>query len=168
MTTRMERTFGPLSGRGRPPTVDGMTGLAPARRLDALDDDACFRLLAAVPFGRVVATAGALPLVVPVNYALDGHAVVFRTAADGAGAAATRGAVVAFQADDIDRTNRTGWSVVVTDTAEHVGQGSDALRMEQLGTAPWAGAERNCRVRIVPGLVTGRYLTAPLSRRPEE
>lgn len=137
----------------------GMTSLAP--RLDTIDDDACFLLLGTVPFGRVVATAGALPLVVPVNFALDGRVIVFRTAADGPLAAATHGAVVAFQADDIDPVARTGWSVAITGIADPVVQTSEALRMGQLGIDPWAPGPRDTYVRIVPGLVHGRYLTTP-------
>lgn len=134
---------------------------APAPRLDALDHQACFLLLATVPFGRVVATSGALPLVVPVNFALDGRVIVFRTAADGPLAAATRGAVVAFQADDIDTVARTGWCVAVTGVAHTVVDESEALRMGQLGLEPWAPGQRDTYVRIVPGLVHGRYLTGP-------
>lgn len=139
------------------PDSNGMT--APASRLDALDDQACFLLLATVPFGRVVATSGALPLVIPVNFTLDNRVVVFRTAADGPLAAATRGAVVAFQADDIDPVTRTGWSVAVTGVADPVVDASEALRMGQLGLEPWAPGQRDTYVRIVPGLVSGRYLT---------
>lgn len=50
--------------------------------LDVLEEDACLLLLATVPFGRVAATSGALSLVVPVDFVLDGRVIVFRTAAD--------------------------------------------------------------------------------------
>lgn len=135
-----------------------MTSLAP--RLDPLDDDACFLLLATVRFGRVVGTSGALPLVVPVTFALDGRVIVFRTAADGPLAAATRGTVVAFQADDIDPVARTGWSVAVTGVAGPVTSAGEALRMGRLGIDPWAPGPRDAYVRIVPGMVTGRSLSA--------
>jgi uncharacterized protein len=129
-----------------------------AAALEILDEDACFRRLATVSYGRVVATSGALPLVVPVNFALDGHAIVFRTTVDGALAAATRGAVVAFEADDIDPSIASGWSVVVTGIAAPVTAVSDLLRVQQLAVVPWAPGERDHYVRLVPGLVTGRHL----------
>lgn len=131
-----------------------MSGLQP------LDEKDCFALLATVDVGRVVATSGALPLVVPVNFALDGHAVVFRTTSDGTLAAATRGTVVAFEADQLDPVDRSGWSVVVTGVAEPVTGVSELLRVEQLGIAPWADGPRNHFVRISAGLVTGRLLPA--------
>ena len=40
----------------------------------------CLRLLAARPIGRLaVITAEGLPMIVPVNYVLDGETVLFRT-----------------------------------------------------------------------------------------
>lgn len=136
-----------------------MTAAAPL--LETLDERACYRLLATVPYGRVVATSGALPLVVPVNFALHGGAVVFRTDSHGRLAAATRDTVVAFQADAIDTSTRCGWSVAITGVAEPVQDLSDVVRMEQLNIAAWAPGQRTHFVRIVPGLVTGRYLLTP-------
>lgn len=138
-----------------------MTALAAgAISFEQLDEQVCFRLLSAVPVGRVVATAGALPLVVPVTFALDGHAVVFRTASGGTLAAATNHVVVAFEADVVDPEQRTGWSVVVTGVAMPVTDVSELVRLEQLGLVPWAPGQRDQYVRITPGLVTGRRLTA--------
>src|SRR6266508_4316639 len=58
-------------------TVDDDTARA---ELDELDRDECFRLLASVPVGRIaVCGPGQAPLVVPVNFALDGDVIVFRT-----------------------------------------------------------------------------------------
>ena len=136
-----------------------MTARAPL--LEALDEPACYRLLRTVPVGRVVATSGGLPLVVPVNFALDGRSVVFRTASDGVLAAATRDAVVAFEADAVDLRTRCGWSVAVTGVAHPVRDVSELVRVEQLGLVAWAPGVRNHFVRIAPGLVTGRYLITP-------
>ena len=48
----------------------------------------------------------------PVTYLLDDEEVIFRTAAGGKLAAASRHHVVGFQADEIDPYTRTGWSVL--------------------------------------------------------
>ena len=130
--------------------------------VEDLAEDACYRRLAEVPFGRVVATAGALPLVVPVNHRLDGHAVVFRTSQGSRLGAATRKAVVAFEVDDIDPVLRCGWSGVMTGVASPVTAVSDVLRLEQLGLAPWGPGAKEHWVRIVPGILTGRHLSTPL------
>jgi nitroimidazol reductase NimA-like FMN-containing flavoprotein (pyridoxamine 5'-phosphate oxidase superfamily) len=121
----------------------------------------CLALLPSAPFGRLVFTEGALPAVLAVNFVLTSAGVVLRTREEGAIArAAAGGAVVAFQADDIDPVARTGWSVAVTGVASPVTSAGEALRMGQLGIDPWAPGPRDTYVRIVPGMVTGRSLTA--------
>ena len=125
---------------------------------EELDPAECYRLLGTGSVGRLVATAGALPLVLPVNYCLDGHNVVFRTAPDGRLAAATRNVVVAFEVDAIDTATWTGWSVVVTGVASPLESPGDVVRAGQLGLVSWLGDDREHFVRIVPGLVTGRRL----------
>jgi uncharacterized protein len=79
--------------------------------LTELDKALCLRLLARKMIGRVVFTDSALPAAQPVTYLLDGEEVVFRTGG-GSKLAATRGAVVAFQVDEIDADTRTGWTVL--------------------------------------------------------
>lgn len=127
----------------------------------SLSTEECFRLLRTAPFGRVVATEHALPLVLPVNFALDGHSIVFRTAEGSSLAAATANAVVAFEADEIDAASRTGWSVVVTGMAHAVESASELVRVAQLGLVAWVPGERQHYVRITPGRVTGRRLEPP-------
>jgi nitroimidazol reductase NimA-like FMN-containing flavoprotein (pyridoxamine 5'-phosphate oxidase superfamily) len=121
----------------------------------------CLRLMASAKVGRVVYTEAALPAVTPVNFALDGTAVVFRTATGSRLARATEGAVVAFEVDRIDEDNQRGWSVVVTGVAEPVREASELLRLEELRLVNWAGGERSHYVRIVPAVVTGRRVAVP-------
>jgi nitroimidazol reductase NimA-like FMN-containing flavoprotein (pyridoxamine 5'-phosphate oxidase superfamily) len=128
---------------------------------DVLSRTECLRLLASAKVGRVVYTEGALPAVTPVNFALDGTVVVFRTATGSRLARATQGAVVAFEVDRIDEDSQRGWSVVVTGVAEPVGGTSELLRVEQRGLVSWAGVERSHYVRIVPAVVTGRRVAVP-------
>ena len=46
---------------------------------ETLNDDECFELLSSAWLGRVGISAGALPAILPVAYAVDGASVVFRT-----------------------------------------------------------------------------------------
>src|SRR5207248_182284 len=80
---------------------------------EALDRGECLRLLGSVSIGRIIFTEHALPAAEPVNFALLGDAVVFRTAAGSRLAAAARNAVVAFEADEFHPATNTGWSVLV-------------------------------------------------------
>jgi uncharacterized protein len=54
--------------------LDARTGL------EVIDPDECRRLLAGDEIGRLAVADGGAPTVVPVNYVVDGDAVVFRTA----------------------------------------------------------------------------------------
>lgn len=131
------------------------------RVLEGLSPAECLRLLGTHAVGRVVYSVQAMPAVTPVNYAVDGHGIIFRTAAGSRLANATRNAVVAFEVDDIDEGRRTGWSVVVTGVATTIDEVSDLLRAEELGLTAWAPGDRRTFVRITPSFITGRIL-APL------
>jgi uncharacterized protein len=93
----------------------------------------CLRLLATVPIGRIYYTRQALPAVEPVNFTLHCGAIVIRTNAGGKLAAATRHAVVAFQADDLDPVLRSRWSVTVVGRCEQVTDAGDVVRLDELG-----------------------------------
>ncbi len=137
------------SGLGSSDDAGGLTELSRAE---------CARLLVEQEVGRVVFTDRALPAVVPVNYVMDGQAVVFRTRADSRLARLLPGTVVAFEVDDLDRAARVGSSVVVTGIAERVLEPGALARLDALHLAPWAGDTRPVFLRIPPGLVTGRRI----------
>ncbi|MFC8244628.1 pyridoxamine 5'-phosphate oxidase family protein [Streptomyces chartreusis] len=119
----------------------------------------CLRLLAKVPVGRIVYTRHALPAVLPVNFCLEADgAVLLRTAAASELACAIDGAVVAFEADEVDAATHSGWSVVVTGSATVV---TDPAARERLaGTGPRfrLPSPREVFIRIEAELVTGRDL----------
>jgi hypothetical protein len=137
-----------------------------SRGLVPIGPEECLQLLRSHTVGRVVYTDNALPAITPVTYAMDGHHIYFRTAEGSRLAAATRDAVVAFEVDDIDRSMRCGWSVVVTGVASDV-VGSALVRASQLQLVPWVDGERYHYVRITPGVLTGRRVrpvTVPVAR----
>jgi uncharacterized protein len=73
----------------------------------------CWDLLRSVPIGRVALSIHALPAIVPVQFSVDGNQLAiclgYHTIPD----ASVNNAVVAFAADAIDPTTRTGWTVHV-------------------------------------------------------
>ncbi|MDH6228030.1 pyridoxamine 5'-phosphate oxidase family protein [Streptomyces sp. MJP52] len=124
-----------------------------------LDRRESLRLLATAAIGRIVHTRQALPAVLPVNFCLDHDgAVVLRTSAASELARAVAGTVVAFEADEVDRTAGSGWSVVVTGTAEVVTDPAEHRRLLDAGPRSWVPvpARQEVFVRILPELVTGR------------
>jgi nitroimidazol reductase NimA-like FMN-containing flavoprotein (pyridoxamine 5'-phosphate oxidase superfamily) len=131
--------------------VDARTGI------EMLDRDDCLTLLQADVVGRVAVLSGGMPAIFPVNYAMDGDAVVFRTA-PGAKLDAARGARAAFEIDAFDRPTRTGWSVVVSGRLDEVTEFDTRLldRLRQLPVDPWADGEKSHWLRLTPERITGR------------
>jgi nitroimidazol reductase NimA-like FMN-containing flavoprotein (pyridoxamine 5'-phosphate oxidase superfamily) len=119
----------------------------------------CLIRLATVPVGRIVHTRHALPAVLPVNFGLDGDgAVLLRTSAASELVRAIEGSVVAFEADEVDAGNRSGWSVVVTGAATVVSDPAEHRRLVRDGPRSWVPVPHEVFVRIEPDLVTGREL----------
>ncbi|WP_233608296.1 pyridoxamine 5'-phosphate oxidase family protein [Nocardia stercoris] len=135
---------------------------APLRHAVELDRDQALGLLASAPFGRVVYTMNALPAVRPVNHVVVDGLVVVRTRLTAQLSTAVRAVpavVVAYQADEIDPVEHTGWSVVVTGFARTV---TDPARIERYTELlrPWVNSAMDTVVTIEPTLVTGIRLVA--------
>ena len=122
--------------------------------LEELDRDECLRLLATEPVGRVaVARPDGSVLVVPVNFAVDGDTIVFRTGI-GTKLALLRGRRAAFEVDHVDAAHRTGWSVLVQGTAYE----ATHWEVDHVHVHPWVRGKRPQHVRIVAEEVSGRRL----------
>lgn len=131
----------------------------PFTTVRSLPADDCWRLLEEHParVGRI-GIGGASPDIFPVNYAVDGHSVVFRTAAGKKLAAVGRGERVVFEADQIDADWSRGWSVVLRGFAEHVTDADEIARLEQLPLQPWDPNPKPDFIRITTHLVSGREI----------
>ncbi len=133
----------------------------PGALLDLAHEE-CWRLLATQQVGRLAVVAERYPIVVPVNYALDGDVVVLRTG-PGTLLAAARHAHVSFEVDQLDPLSRTGWSVLVRGLAEEVTgrhRADVVARTRAAGVRPWAPGEREHWLRLLPHRVTGRRIVA--------
>jgi nitroimidazol reductase NimA-like FMN-containing flavoprotein (pyridoxamine 5'-phosphate oxidase superfamily) len=136
-----------------------------SRSLEVIDRDECVRLLSTAVVGRMVFTDGALPAVVPVTFAVDGDAVVCRTNARSRLARAADGAVLALEADELDVTHRSGWSVVATGKAELVTAEEEVRRVGQL-VRPWAPGVHDVAIRVRTTVLTGRRVGPSAESRP--
>jgi nitroimidazol reductase NimA-like FMN-containing flavoprotein (pyridoxamine 5'-phosphate oxidase superfamily) len=130
--------------------------------VDELDTDVCWKLLAGHSVGRIAFVLDDEPMVLPVNYAVDGHAIVFRTGQSSILEALADGGAAAFEIDGADPGVETGWSVLARGEAREI-DGSDRLRVEALPLHPWAPGPKERWLRFVPDVVTGRAI----SRRRE-
>lgn len=128
--------------------------------LQHLSQGECLRLMALVPVGRIIYTRQALPAVELVNFALDHGDIIIRTDRSGKLAAATAGAVVAFEADSLDPSSQAGWSVTVIGHSHEVTDADEISRLEQIGLSSWAPGDHEHFIRISPGILSGRQLCA--------
>lgn len=139
----------------------GRGGPAPRPVLQRLSEGECWERLGTHGIGRLAYTTGSperAPVVVPVNFLVDGRTVVYRTDPAGTAAVAS-GTQLAFETDHVDEGSRLGWSVLVTGTADRI---TDAAVVESLagrpGAEPWAGGTRELWIRVVPREVSGRAI----------
>ena len=123
--------------------------------LEVLDRAECLRLLRTASLGRIAITAGALPTILPINFRVDGERILFRTGVGTKLDAATRGAVVAFEVDELDPMYHSGWSVVVIGVAREVEDPSD----HAIYTTPrWAPGATERLVEVSIEDISGRRL----------
>jgi uncharacterized protein len=129
-------------------------------RWQELTKSECFELLAREHLGRVAVVDDRGPVVVPVNFVLDRHMVVFRTDEGTKLDAASRGSPVAFEVDGSDAVAHTGWSVLVRGEAVEVTDPAELARLRKLPLTPWAPGPKARYVRILPAVLTGRRISA--------
>jgi nitroimidazol reductase NimA-like FMN-containing flavoprotein (pyridoxamine 5'-phosphate oxidase superfamily) len=127
-------------------------------RLVALGPEECLRLLHEHHLGRLAVVIEGQPLIFPVNYAVTGHQIVFRTDA-GTKLLAAEGQRVAFEIDDSDPQYHDGWSVLVVGIAREERDATHMRELEQLPLRPWIAGSKSHWMCIGGGAITGRRLT---------
>ena len=130
-----------------------------AGRLVPLSREECLEAVAQRPVGRVAYQDPDGPVVIPVNYVLDGDDVLFRIRSWSEMARGLRGAV-SFQVDDLDEFHRSGWSVLLRGSVFFVDHDGGLSRAgdETPRPEPWAEGNRELLVRLSPDHISGRRL----------
>jgi hypothetical protein len=126
----LARGLAPVEREKRAEMSEAMASPPIDEGFEVLSRAECMRLLATASMGRVAASVGALPTVIPVPFAVLGEAVAFPAVPGGQLDTAVRGAVVALEADHVDPT--TGWSVVVTGIATEVDEPETLRTLEAI------------------------------------
>lgn len=119
----------------------------------------CLELLSERSLGRLGVIDDGRPLIFPVNYAVDGEVIVFRTD-PGLKLLRTPLSPVAFEVDDEDPEAGTAWSVLVQGHAFEITRAIDH-RSEarlRLSVSPLAPGEKDHWLQIEADEITGRRL----------
>jgi nitroimidazol reductase NimA-like FMN-containing flavoprotein (pyridoxamine 5'-phosphate oxidase superfamily) len=134
---------------------------APVRRRDILAEEALALLRrGGEPVGRLAISVAGEPLVFPLNFAVDGDAVVFRTQVGTKLAGITR-SLATFEVDHIDAAG-LGWAVTFEGLAQEVIDADPAAlrsRVDALALETWPGGDRAHVVRITAFAVRGTTWT---------
>lgn len=122
--------------------------------LKVLSREECMELLTHCSVGRVAWNEPEGPIVLPVNYVMDGSTIVFRTAIDTALARTLHLGFASFQIDEHDDFTQSGWSVLARGVVSCVD--ANQAREEASTVTPWVNGERNFLMRITPLALSGR------------
>ena len=130
-------------------------------RIVALTTNDCWLHLRRSSLGRVAVTVASLPEIFPVNFCIIDDDIVFRAGEDTKLYSATTNAVVAFEIDEFDLENQSGWSVLAVGacTEEH-----DATRIHEAEVElpdGWVPGERDHVMRMHPHRISGRRIETP-------
>lgn len=134
-------------------------GKGRGREVAQMTHEECIKSLERHPsrVGRI-ALAGPRPSIFPVNYAMDGESIVFRTDPGTKFHAAVHKAFVAFEVDSVEANWHIGWSVLARGQASVVDDPTELKRLKSLPLEPWAEGDKASYVRIDTKLLSGRQL----------
>jgi nitroimidazol reductase NimA-like FMN-containing flavoprotein (pyridoxamine 5'-phosphate oxidase superfamily) len=158
----MKTATGSASSRdargAQPDEQSTAAGAVGQRALRTLSPAECFGLLEPGGVGRVGFAAADGIMMLPVNFAVTGKTIIFRTAPDTLLAVYADGRV-SFQADHLDEVLHEGWSVLVHGRAHTVTDEREVRQLEvRTRLEPWAAGPRDVYVRITPARISGRRL----------
>ncbi len=106
------------------------------------------------------------PEIFPINFVVDGHSLVFRTAEGTKLFGITASPRVALESDGYDVGSGEAWSVVVKGMAEQLDRFPDIYAAEELPLFPWQAGTKQWFVRIGRTTLTG--VRFPVVRDPRE
>jgi nitroimidazol reductase NimA-like FMN-containing flavoprotein (pyridoxamine 5'-phosphate oxidase superfamily) len=116
----------------------------------------CLRRLAATDVGRIGLSVDAMPVILPMSFAMLDDDVVIRASWGDKLDAAVHDRVVCFEADGQESPDGDGWSVLVTGRAEIIRNPQVLERAGRLPLRPWPTRLNDRFIRIPAEVVSGR------------
>lgn len=131
------------------------------RGLEVLDHADCLRRIASTPIGRIAFHDAGETRILPVTHVVDGQSIAFRARWDSVLAAAVNQESVAFEVDEFDAIEGTGWSVLVTGLASTVYDDETSRHLDELIGDQWGGRPEGTFWTVIrPEEVSGREMLA--------
>lgn len=127
--------------------------------VNELSTDECWQMLREEEFGRLAFRLVDEIHITPINYAVDGETLLFRTAEGNKLLSVAMGSEVAFEIDRYDE--EFARSVVIRGTARQLPE-DEEHRSENIPLRPWVATLKYNVVEIIPRVISGR--TFSLSR----
>jgi uncharacterized protein len=118
-----------------------------------LTEEQCWTLLRTHELGRLAFHLGEEVHLAPINYAVDGETLLFRTAEGSKLLGVEMNPDVAFEIDEVDEHQAR--SVILRGVARHLGE-YEEHRVENLPLRPWVSGLRYDVVEIPPTEISGR------------
>ena len=119
-----------------------------------LSEEESWKRLGSVFLGRLVTSFAGEPEIFPVNFVVQGHTVLFRTAEGTKLFSAVAHRTVVFEADD--HTAAQGWSVILRGRAKVLQTQAEIAEAERAQLLPWTATLKVHYVRVTPSEITGR------------
>ena len=119
-----------------------------------LDTDKAWDLLAGQRLGRLAVRSDVGLDIFPVNYAVDGESLVFRTAEGTKLSSLTAYSLVTFEIDSW--TEEVGYSVILKGHAAPITDPAEIARAESLKLKPWVPTVKTTFVRIAVSEISAR------------
>jgi uncharacterized protein len=134
-----------------------MKSTEPEAELERIAEAECLEILGEHSLGRIAIVIDGQPQIFPVNYALSGRIVTFRTASGNKLAYAPT-SKVSFEIDGFDGSTGTGWSVIVLGVAVDATDAFDDVSWaaRAVSPRPLAPGAKPYRVAIEPTAISGR------------
>jgi nitroimidazol reductase NimA-like FMN-containing flavoprotein (pyridoxamine 5'-phosphate oxidase superfamily) len=127
--------------------------------IEELDIAECLALMATERLGRLGVMVEGVPLVLPMQFAMDGQIVVLQTN-QGAKTLHVPLTAVSFEVDHVDWEQGVGWSVLVQGTGEDISTAIDesSENRRSLAVHTWAPDPAERWLTIIPRMITGRRI----------
>ncbi len=123
--------------------------------LETLDDAECRRLLGTMDIGRLGFTAGAMPSIVPVPFAVHENCVFVPARRGDDLVRSVRGAVVVLEVDSYRDTTGAGWCVTVVGPVRVLAERRDVECIDRLHLFPRSQDVDRCFITLQAGRTRG-------------